>query len=64
MFVSINNINYFVIPDNKSPIEIFYEVFNRMSVQSISPDQKRSIINQISEQLQNEMLSNNVYRSV
>lgn len=64
MFVSINNINYFVIPDNKSPIEIYYEIFNRMSNKSISNEQKQYIIDQISKQLHNEMLSNNVFRSI
>ena len=64
MFVKIENINYYVNPENKTAIEIFYEIFSRMSVESVSMDQKIQIIENIKEQLQNEMLQGNVYRPV
>lgn len=64
MFIKISNINFFVNPEDKTPIEIFYEIFNRMNVTSITNDQKTQMIESIREQLENEMLQNNIFRSV
>lgn len=64
MFIKLNGINFFVQPEDKTPLDIFYEIFSRMNVTSISYDQKNQIIESITEQLQNEMLQNNVYKPV
>lgn len=64
MFIKISNINFFVNPEDKTPVEIFYEIFNRMNVTSITNDQKTQMIESIREQLENEMLQNNIFRSV
>jgi hypothetical protein len=64
MFVKIENVNYYVNSENKTAIEIFYEVFSRMNVESVSTDQKIQIIENIKEQLKNEMFRGNEYRPV
>lgn len=51
MFIRIDNVNYFVIPDDKSPIEIFNEIFARMEAKRISNTEKRKILSEIKKQL-------------
>ncbi len=51
MFIKIYNINYFVIIDNKSPLEIFDEIFPRMEIQKITKLEKRKMISEIKKQL-------------
>lgn len=55
MFVKINSVNYFVIPDNKSISQIYYEIISRMNKHTFSKTEKRYIISQIKEQLKNEI---------
>lgn len=52
MFISINNVNYFIIPDNKSPNEIVSEIFLRMNKQFISKRERSDILEQVLKQLQ------------
>ena len=51
MFLKVGNVNYFVITENKTPIEIFEEIFTRMQDQKISSREKRNIISSIKEQI-------------
>lgn len=51
MFIKIENVNYFVIPDDKSVFEIYEEIFARMEVQKITNLQKRKILSQIKRQI-------------
>nr|QMP83071.1 MAG: hypothetical protein [Caudoviricetes sp.] len=51
MFIKIENVNYFVIPDNKNVSEIYEEIFSRMEVQKITNLQKRKILSQIKKQI-------------
>ena len=51
MFIKIDNVNYFVIVDGKTPTEIYEEIFARMEIQRITNLQKRKILSQIKKQL-------------
>ncbi len=51
VFIKIYKSNYFVIIDNKSPLEIFDEIFPRMEIQKITKLEKRKMISEIKKQL-------------
>jgi hypothetical protein len=51
MFIKIDNVNYFVIVDGKTPSEIFDEIFARMEIQKITRLEKRKIISKIKKQI-------------
>jgi len=51
MFFKIDNVNYFVIPDEKSTNDIFQEIFSRMQTQYIADEEKRKILAEIRKQL-------------
>lgn len=64
MFIKVSNINYCINTDNKTATEIYYELFSRMNVHSISSDQKLQIIESIREQMTEQMTINNIYRPI
>lgn len=51
MFFKIDNVNYFVIPDEKSSNDIFQEIFARMQTHYITEQEKRKILAEIRKQL-------------
>ena len=50
MFINIDGINYFILPEGKSINEIYYEIFSRMTEKKIDEKRKREIIYQIKKQ--------------
>lgn len=52
MFININSVNYFVIPDNKTPSQIVSEIFLRMNKQFLSKRERSDILEQVLKQLQ------------
>lgn len=55
MFVKIDSVNYYIIPDGKSITQIYYEIISRMNKHTFSKTEKRYIMSQIKEQLRNEI---------
>lgn len=51
MFIHVNDTNYFIIPDDKTPQQIFDEIFSRMNVNFISYEERRKIISDIRKEL-------------
>lgn len=51
MFIRIKDTNYFILIENKSPKDIYEEIFSRMNIQYISYKEKREIISSIKKQL-------------
>jgi len=51
MFLKVGNVNYFVITDNKTPSDIFNEIFSRMQEQKLSFQEKRKILSEIKKQI-------------
>lgn len=52
MFIKIDNTNFFIIPDNKTPNDIVTEIFQRMNKQFISKRERSYILEQVLKQLQ------------
>lgn len=52
VFIKINSINYYIVSDNKTPTQIVDELFLRMDKQHISKKERTSLMNQVSNQLQ------------
>jgi lipoate-protein ligase A len=51
MFIRINNVNYFVITDNKTPREIYEEIFSRMNKTYMSVREKKEMMFEITKQI-------------
>jgi hypothetical protein len=54
VFIKIQNINYFVVIDNKSPLEVYNEIFSRMNKTRISMKEKKEMIFEITKQIHNK----------
>lgn len=55
MFIKIDDVNYFVIVDDKSPNEIFDEIFARMQIKKMPRLEKRRIMIKIKNKLKGDM---------
>ena len=51
MFVKIDNVNYFVLEEGKTALDVFNEIFVRMEKQYLSNEEKRKIIATIRSQI-------------
>jgi SpoVK/Ycf46/Vps4 family AAA+-type ATPase len=51
MFIRFNGVNYFIIPDEKTPLEIYNELFTRMNKPFLSHKEKRKILAEITKQI-------------
>lgn len=51
MFIKIEGVNFFVIPDNKTPEQIANEIFLRMPIRFLSNYDRSQILKQVLEQL-------------
>lgn len=51
MFIKIDNVNYFVLVEDKTIGQIYSEILGRMAKSFISEKEKRKIINQIESQM-------------
>jgi hypothetical protein len=56
MFVKVGSVNYFIIPDNKTISQIYYEVVSRMDKYTFSETEKRYIMSQIKEQFKDKIV--------
>ena len=52
MFIKIDNTNFFIIPDNKTPNQIVTEIFHRMDKQFLSKRDRSDILEQVLKQIQ------------
>lgn len=59
MFIHINDTNYFIIPDDKTPQQIFDEIFSRMNITFISYEDRRKMISDIKKELNKLKLMEN-----
>lgn len=51
MFITVNNTNFFIIPDNKTPNQIVSEIFLRMNKRFLSKRERSDILEQVLKQL-------------
>ena len=51
MFVKVNSTNYYINPENKTPIQIVDELFLRMNKEFISTQEKNSLLKKVTNQL-------------
>lgn len=55
MFIKVDSINYFIIPDGKTIPQIYYELISRMDKHKFTKTEKRYIMSQIKEQVKDEI---------
>ena len=51
MFIKIENVNYFVLTENKTTSQICDEIINRMNRRFISHSEKRRIMSMVRQQI-------------
>jgi hypothetical protein len=52
MFIKINDTNFFIIPDNKTPNQMVTEIFLRMNKPFLSNRERSDILEQVLKQIQ------------
>lgn len=54
MFIKIDKVNYFILTEGKSAMEIYQEIFSRMSDKKITQKKMREILSEIKKQVKNK----------